>query len=87
MPVVRLEVLSVATPPEPMVPVPMALVEVQAAVGQLLKVTVPFGSEGSVLALFPVTVALSVVGWPAAGAVGEAANAVEVLSVNWALPV
>ena len=87
MPCVRLVVLSVATPPEPMVPVPSDVVEVQAAVGQLLKVTVPVGSEGSLLALFPVTVALSVVGWPEVGVVGEAARAVVVVSVNWALPV
>jgi hypothetical protein len=61
------------------------VVEEQAAVGQLLKVTVPVGSEGSLDSLFPVTVALSVVGWPAAG-LGDDASAVEVLSVNWALP-
>ena len=87
MPCVRLVVLSVATPPVPMVPVPRAVVELQAAVGQELKVTVPVGSEGSFDALLPVTVALSVVAWPEVGAVGEAASAVEVLSVYWALPV
>ena len=79
--------LSVATPAEPIVPVPSEVVEEHAAVGQLLKVTVPVGNDGSLDALFPVTVALSVVAWPEVGAVGEAASAVEVESVYWALPV
>jgi hypothetical protein len=84
---VRLELVKVATPPVPRVPVPRAVVEVQAAVGQLLKVTVPVGREGSLNALLAITVALRVVGWPVVGDVGEAASAVEVSSVNWALPV
>jgi hypothetical protein len=77
----------VAAPPAPIPPVPRAVVEVQAAVGQLLKVTVPVGSEGSLDALLAVTGALRVAAWPEVGDVGEAASAVEVLSVNWALPV
>jgi hypothetical protein len=84
---VRLEVLSVATPPELMVPVPSAVVELQAEVGHLLKVISPVGVEGSVEALTPATVADSVTDWPEVGVVEDAARAVVVASVYWALPV
>jgi hypothetical protein len=84
---VRLDVLSVVTPPEPRVPVPSAVVELQAEVGQLLKVTSPVGVEESVEALAPATVAESVTDWPEVGVVDEAARAVVVASVYWALPV
>jgi hypothetical protein len=86
VPVLKAAVVRVATPPAATEPVPRLVVEAHVAVGQLLKVTEPPGSDGSLEGFDPVTVALSVVGWPEAGVTGEDVSAVDVVSVNCALP-
>lgn len=79
--------VNVATPLEPMVPDPRAVRDPQAEVEHELKETVPVGVEGSFAALAPVTSARSVTGCRDVGGLGEALRAVDVPSVNWALPV
>jgi hypothetical protein len=86
VPTGRLDVENVAFPPAPMLPVPSEVVVPQAAVGHLLKVTVPVGRLGSLLALLAVTVAVKVTECPEADGLGEEVRTVEVASVYRALP-